>query len=58
LQGRVLSGRFHVTVNAASADGCGCLAVERLLEVIFVVSGPEIGSVAFVLFTIIFRMDY
>jgi hypothetical protein len=54
----VLSKRFHVTVNASGADGNGGLAVKSLLEVIFVVSRPEIDSVAFVLFTIIFRMDY
>jgi hypothetical protein len=32
-------GRFHITVNAAGAYGCGGLVVERLLEVVFVVSG-------------------
>jgi len=54
----VLSKRFHITVNTSGADGSGRLAVKCFLEVIFVVSNPEIGSVTFVLFTIAFRTDY
>jgi len=45
-------------VNTSGADGSGRLAVKCFLEVIFMVSGLEIGSVTFVLFTIAFRMDY
>jgi hypothetical protein len=57
LQRRVLAGRLHVAVDAAAADGSGCLAVKRFLEVVLVVPWHDVGRVTFAFLVVGFGMD-
>ena len=45
----MLTIRFDVGVDTAGADRCRTLAVQCLLEVVFMVPGAKVGRVAFVL---------
>ena len=53
----MLARRFDVGVDTAGADRSGTLAVQCLLEVVFVVPGAKIGRVAFVLVMIALGMN-